>query len=79
MAQLIQIIEQYVQYEFDILKSLIEARTNYGSANNVSEKIQASNDMSMALRGVITIGENYPYLKSNFIFRKLNFRSSREL
>ncbi len=76
IPQLIQIIEQYVQYESDLLQKLIEARTQYGAANNVSEKIHASNDMSLALRGVAAIGESYPDLKSNNNFSQLQGRIS---
>lgn len=76
IPQLIQIIEQYVQYESDVLQKLIEARTQYGAANNVSEKIHASNDMSLALRGIAAIGENYPDLKSNNNFTQLQGRIS---
>ncbi|KYG66322.1 hypothetical protein AZI86_04505 [Bdellovibrio bacteriovorus] len=76
IPQLIQVIEQYVGYESDLLKNLAQARSHYGSARNVSEKIEASREMSFALQGVIAIGEAYPDLKSNQNFVQLQSRVS---
>jgi LemA protein len=76
IPQLIQIIEQYTSYEGSVIKHLVEARANYGSARSVPEKIKASQDMSFALSGVMAIGEQYPELKSNENFRQLQERIS---
>ena len=71
IPQLLSICEQFVQYERQTFDHLIEARTKYGAANTRDEKIQASQDMSMALRGVIAIGEAYPVLKSSEQFNQI--------
>lgn len=76
IPQLIQVIEQYASYESGLLKSLADARSKYHSASNPNEKIQATQDMSVALRGVIAIGENYPELKANENFQQLQQRVS---
>ena len=76
LPQLIQILEQFVQYERGTIDRLVEARKHYGSAQNVPDKIQASQEMSLALRGVFAIGENYPDLKSNQNFTQLQERIS---
>jgi LemA protein len=76
IPQLIQVIEQYAGYESELLKNLAEARNNYGKARNVSEKIEASREMSFALQGVIAIGEAYPELKANEYFVQLQTRVS---
>lgn len=76
IPQLLQVIEQYVQYESDVLHKLIEARTKYGSAHSIPEKIEASQQMSLALKGVMAIGEAYPELKSNQNFTQLQNRVS---
>lgn len=76
IPQLIQVIEQYVGYESGLLKELATARANYGSAARVDDKIKASQQMSLALGGVLALGEAYPELKSNQNFVQLQSRIS---
>jgi LemA protein len=76
LPQIIQVVEQYAHYEAGILEKIADARTRYGSSNTVGEKIQASNEISMALRGVMAIGEAYPELKANEQFNQLQGRIS---
>lgn len=77
IPQLIQVIEQYANYEGGILAKLAEARKNYGSANDIPGKIEAAKEMSLALKGVFAIGENYPELKANQNFLQLQQRVSQ--
>jgi LemA protein len=65
IPQLVQICEQFVTYENDILKRLVDARTRYGQAGTQTSKIQASGDLTQAVRGMLAIGEAYPVLKSS--------------
>jgi LemA protein len=76
IPQLVQVIEQYTGYEAGILKELAEARSHYGSARNVSDKIKSSQDLSVAIQGVMAIGEAYPELKANKNFIELQGRIS---
>ena len=76
LPQLIQVIEQFAQYESDIINQVTTARTQYGQASSVEEKIQASSDLSLALRGVMAIGEDYPEIKANDSFMQLQTRIS---
>lgn len=76
LPQLIQVVEQYASYEAGVLKEIAEARTRYGSSHSVGEKIQASNEISMALKGIFAIGEAYPELKANEQFMQLQSRIS---
>lgn len=76
LPQLIQVVEQYASYEAGVIKEIADARTRYGSSNSVSEKIQASQEISMALKGVFAIGEAYPDLKANQQFVQLQSRIS---
>lgn len=77
LPQLIQVIEQYASYEAGVLQQIADARTRYGASHSVGEKIQASNEISMALRGVFAIGEAYPELKANEQFVQLQTRISQ--
>ena len=76
IPQLIQVVEQYAGYEAGVLKTLAEARSHYGSARNVGQKISAAHEMSLALQGVMAIGEAYPELKANQNFIQLQTRIS---
>ncbi len=76
IPQLIQVIEQYSNYEAGLLQKLAEARSQYGRARSVDEKIPASQDFSVALNGIMAIGENYPELKANQNFIQLQSRVS---
>lgn len=76
IPQLVQVIEQYANYEAGILNKLADARAHYGSARSVEEKIKSSQEMSLALSGVLAIGEAYPELKANQNFINLQTRVS---
>lgn len=71
IPQLVQVIEQFSQYEAGIIEKVTKARTMYGQARNAEEKMTASNNMSLALQGIMAIGENYPEIKSNQNFLQL--------
>ncbi len=76
IPQIVEVLEQFVAYEKGIINNLVEARKHYGQAQSVEEKIKASGEVSMALRGVLAIGEGYPELKSNQNFLHLQGRIS---
>lgn len=77
IPQITQVLEQLVGYEAGILKTLAESRSKYGQARSNQEKMQASNEMSLAFQGVLAIGEAYPELKSNQNFLQLQTRLSQ--
>lgn len=76
IPQLIEVINQYVQHEKNIIHAVTEARTKYGNAQSNDQKIEASKDLSLALKGIFSIGESYPELKSNEQFVQLQTRVS---
>lgn len=76
IPQLVQVVEQYAGYEAGVLKQLADARAHYGQARNVGEKIEASQEMSLALRGLFALSESYPELKANTNFVQLQERVS---
>lgn len=76
IPQLIQVIEQYAGYEAGVIEKLSQARSRYGQAGSVGDKIKASQELSVALSGVIAIGEAYPELKANTNFNQLQNRIS---
>lgn len=76
IPQLIQILEQYAQYEKSVIQKVMDARAHYGSATSPGQKIEASKELSLALKGVMAIGEAYPELKSNSNFTHIQTRLS---
>lgn len=76
IPQLIQILEQYVGYENRILTKLMEARKNFGAAQNVKDKMDSSTRATQAFSGLLALGESYPELKSNANFTQLQGRIS---
>jgi len=76
-AQLIQVVEQFASYEAGVIEKLVQARTQYGQAQSIEDKIKASGEMSLALKGVMAIGEAYPDLKSSQNFMQLQTRISQ--
>ena len=76
IPQLIQIIEQYVGHEKATIQRVMDARAHYGAARTTNQKVGAAQEMSLALQGVVAIGEGYPELRSNTNFTQLQSRLS---
>ena len=76
IPQLIQVIEQYAQYEQQSFKKIVEARNAYMEAKNIDGKMKAANDLSSGLQGLLALGEAYPELKANASFVQLQSRVS---
>lgn len=76
IPQLVEVVEQYAAYEKNTLERVIKARSQYSSANNLDAKIESSNEMTSALRGLLALGEAYPDLKANQSFLHLQGRVS---
>ncbi len=76
IPQLIQVVEQYAGYEQATLKKVIQARNTYTQAATTEQKVNAANEMSTAVRGLMALGEAYPDLKANTNFVHLQTRVS---
>lgn len=76
IPQILEVVEQYASYERNTLERVISARNQYQHASGISEKMSSSNEMSLALKGLIALGEAYPDLKANQSFLQLQGRVS---
>lgn len=76
LPQLMRVIEQYAGYEVGILRELADARSRYGNAQNVGDKIRAATECTTAFRGLAALGEAYPELRANQNFLQLQARVS---
>ncbi|EMT6383566.1 LemA family protein [Providencia rettgeri] len=62
IPQLVTITEKAIEHEQTLFTSLSDARQRYFNAQNMNEKIAASNEMNRALGNLVAIAENYPTL-----------------
>ncbi|HTS67730.1 MAG TPA: LemA family protein [Terriglobia bacterium] len=74
LPKLIDTCKGYMQYEQKTLQAVTEARTAYLRATTPSEKIQADNMVSGALKSLFAVAEKYPDLKANTNFMQLQGR-----
>ena len=64
-------VKGYTAYEKETLKVLTDARTHFMSAQSVDAKLEASNQLTGALKTLFAVSENYPDLKANTNFLQL--------
>ncbi|HTS67729.1 MAG TPA: LemA family protein [Terriglobia bacterium] len=76
LPKLIETCKGYMQYEQKTFQLITEARTAFMRAGSVSEKAQADNLISGALKSLFAVSENYPELKANNNFMQLQKRIS---
>ncbi|EML0362734.1 LemA family protein [Providencia rettgeri] len=76
IPQLVTITEKAIEHEQTLFTSLSDARQRYFNAQNMNEKIAASNEMNRALGNLVAIAENYPTLISGEQFTQLQITLS---
>jgi LemA protein len=74
LPNLVEVCKGYMNYERDTLEKITQARSQYQQAVSVDQKAQADRSMTSALRGLFAVAENYPQLKANENFLKLQNR-----
>lgn len=70
-SSLVETVKKHVKHEEKILNELEKAKEKTHKANNINDKIQASNSMNKVLNKVLGLTESYPELKSNKKFNSL--------
>ena len=76
IPKLVKVLKSFVKHEKKMFDSIMEARSFYLGASSVSEKADADNEMSSALKSIFALSEAYPELRSNDNFLKLQERIS---
>ncbi len=71
LPNLVDTVNRYASYEKKILENVAAARTGYLSANVAKEKLAMDNQLTSMLKSLYVISENYPELKANTNFLKL--------
>ena len=67
----VETVKGYASHESEVFIRVTEARARVGSANTPMEKIEANNGLSGALARLMVVVENYPDLKANANFIRL--------
>jgi LemA protein len=71
IPNLVETVKGFASHEKEIFEKIAEARTQYFQAKSTGEKIQASTQVEGALSRLLLLQENYPQLKANENFLKL--------
>lgn len=74
LPNLVEVCKGYMNYEHDTLVKIAQARSQFQQAVSVDQKAQADQSTTSALRGLFAVAENYPDLKANQNFLKLQNR-----
>jgi LemA protein len=76
IPNLVETVKGYMQHEQQTLLAVTRARSASMNAASIGQKAQADLQMTGALRGLFAVAENYPQLKANQNFLKLQSRIS---
>ncbi len=76
IPNLVETVKGYMQHEQQTLLAVTQARTASMNAANIGQKAVADLQVMTALRGLFAVAENYPQLKANENFLKLQNRIS---
>jgi LemA protein len=76
IPNLVETVKGYMQHEQQTLVAVTQARAASINAASIRQKAQADLQMTGALRGLFAVAENYPQLKANENFLKLQTRIS---
>lgn len=71
IPNLLETVKGYAKHEKELLEKITKARAGLMSAGSTAEKADANNQLSQTLKSLFAVAENYPNLKANENFLKL--------
>lgn len=71
IPNLVETVKGYAKHEKEVFTNVTKARTEAISAKGLDNKAKAENQITEALKSVFAVAENYPALKANENFAKL--------
>ncbi len=76
IPNLITVVKESMHYEESVLTKLTSLRTDFLNSTNSDDKIKTSNEISNIVKSLFAVTENYPDLKANKNFVRLQRRTS---
>jgi LemA protein len=71
VPNLVEVVKGYAKHESNLFKEIVELRNRAATGGSVSEQAQTGHAMTSALGRLIALVEQYPDLKADANFRKL--------
>ncbi|MEE8358894.1 MAG: LemA family protein [Candidatus Hydrothermarchaeales archaeon] len=71
IPNLVETVKGYAKHEKELFENVTKARSAVMSAGSVQGKAEASNFLTSTLKSLFAVAENYPELKANENFLKL--------
>lgn len=71
IPNLIETVKGYAKHEKELLENITKARTSLMKASSTEDKAKANNQLSDTLKSLFAVSENYPQLRANENFGKL--------
>jgi LemA protein len=71
IPNLVETVKGFAQHETEVFDEIAKARAGYLNATTPAEKIAANSQLEASLAKVLVLTENYPQLKSNENFLRL--------
>ena len=71
IPNLVESVKGYMEHEKSVLEKVTELRTSWANAGSIAEKADLDNQLSGALKTIMSVSENYPELKANQNFSEL--------
>ena len=71
IPNLVNTVKGYAAHEKTVLENITNARSQWGKATTVEEKVKAAGAVDAALARLLLVVENYPNLKADQTFLKL--------
>lgn len=71
IPNLVETVKGYAAHEKGVLENVTAARSGYMNATTTGEKIAADNQLTSTLKTLFAVAENYPELKANENFSRL--------
>ena len=71
IPNLVETVKGYAGHEKDVLENITASRSGYMNASSNEQKLEMNNQLSSTLKSLFAVAENYPELKANTNFLKL--------
>ncbi len=71
IPNLVNTVKGYAAHEKTVLEDVTNARSQWGKANTLNEKVKAAGAVDAALSRLLLVAENYPNLKADQTFLRL--------